>query len=332
MSSSHHHHHHGSCADESADRQRLLFAFVIIFVFMIVEFFGGLLSGSLALMADAGHMATDAGALFLALMAKWLTAKSTDADRFPYGLKRAQVLAGFLNGVGLIVLVAWLFWESAHRMFNPQEISAGLMLTVAVLGLGANIAAFYILHRGNMEDLNMRGAMLHVLADIFGSAAAIISALVIMATGWVTIDVLLTVIVSALILRSAFPLLNDAARVLLQGAPRDFDSEEMIGRLKAKVPAISNIHELQIWMLTPQDPRLVMHIQVDGPSRAQAVLHSVKEILATEYNIHHSTIQVECPDCPDENIFHNDPDRNSSESEETEPAAGHYHKAQEASA
>ncbi len=331
MSSSHHH-HHGSCADESADRPRLLLAFVIIFVFMVVEFFGGLLSGSLALMADAGHMATDAGALFLALMAKWLSAKDTDADRFPYGLKRAQVLAGFLNGIGLIVLVAWLFWESAHRLFNPQEISAGLMMSVAVVGLGANIAAFYILHRGNMQDLNMRGAMLHVVADIFGSAAAIVSALVIMATGWATVDILMTLIVSALILRSAFPLLNEAARVLLQGAPSDFDSDEMKRTLTKEVPHISDIHEVQIWMLTPEEPRLVMHIQVDDPSRAQSVLQDVKTLLAKKYDIHHSTIQVECPNCPDKNIFHDDPDHQETPEQEVKQAAGHFRNTQEVSA
>ncbi|MCI5048478.1 MAG: cation diffusion facilitator family transporter [Aquisalinus sp.] len=331
MSSSHHH-HHGPCADETADRRRLLLAFIIIFVFMVVEFFGGLLSGSLALMADAGHMATDAGALFLALMAKWLSAKDTDADRFPYGLKRAQVLAGFLNGIGLIVLVAWLFWESAHRLFNPQEISAGLMMSVAIVGLGANIAAFYILHRGNMQDLNMRGAMLHVVADIFGSAAAIVSALVIMATGWVTVDILLTLIVSALILRSAFPLLNEAARVLLQGAPSDFDSDEMKRTLTNEVPHISDIHEVQIWMLTPQEPRLVMHIQVDDPSRAQPVLQDVKALLAKQYDIHHSTIQVECPNCPDKNIFHDDPDHHEASEKDSQPATGHFRKTQEVSA
>ena len=306
MSHAHSHQHGHDCAHGVSDGRRLLIAFVIIAVFMVVEIIGGLISGSLALLADAGHMAADAGALLLALVARWLAKREMDTDRFPFGLQRAQVIAGFLNGLGLVILVAWLIWESVTRFFNPQEILAGYMLSVALAGLGANIAAFLVLHQGNMKDLNMRGAMLHVISDIFGSAAAILSAIVIWLTGWVAIDAILTLIVCTLILRSAFPLLNEAARVLLQGAPLDFDSDAISQRLRSEIPEIDDIHEMQVWMLTPEEPRLAMHIQIHGPEKAQKILARVKKILAEEYQIEHSTIQIECPDCPDKNIFHDD--------------------------
>ena len=256
--------------------------------------------------ADAGHMAADALALSLAVMASWLAARKANKDRFPYGFQRAQVLAGFVNGLGLVILVFWLWWEAFQRLMNPHEILAGFMLSVAVVGLAANLAAFWMLHGGDRRDLNMRGALLNVMADIFGSVAAIISAIVIYLTGWLAIDAVLTLIVSLLILRSAFPLLDEAARVLLQAAPKDFKSDEMIVALKRKVTAIRDVHQLQVWLLTPEEPRLAMHIRVDGPDQAQTVLHDVKNFLAEKYNITHSTIQIECPDCPDQSIFHDD--------------------------
>ncbi len=323
MSHAHSHQHDHDCAHGVADRRRLLIAFVIITIFMVVEIFGGLISGSLALLADAGHMAADAGALFLALMAKWFADRKPD-DKFPFGLQRAQVLAGFLNGLGLIILVVWLAWESVKRFMDPSEILAGYMLAVAVAGLAANIVAFWVLHQGNMKDLNMRGAMLHVVGDIFGSAAAIVSAIVIWFTGFVAVDAILTLLVCGLILRSAFPLLNEAARVLLQGAPQDFKSDEMITVLKSKVPGINDIHDLQLWMLTPEEPRLAMHIKVDGPNKAQTVLQGVKLVLADDYQINYSTIQIECPDCPDKNIFHDDPQKEDNDEASVNGVDGHF--------
>ncbi len=303
---SHHHVHGHDCSHGVSDGRRLLIAFLIISGFMVVEIFGGIISGSLALLADAGHMAADSGALLLALVAKWLADKETDADNYPFGLQRAQVLAGLLNGLLLLVLVGWLCYEAFVRIQNPSEILTGYMLVVAVIGLGANLVAFWVLHRGNMNDLNMRGAMLHVMTDIFGSVAAILSAIVIFFTSWYAIDAVLTILVSILIVYSALPLVGQALRVLLQGAPQNFNSEELTNKLLDGVEGISDVHEVQVWMLTPEEPRLAMHLRVQTPEVAQDVLKKVKRILATDYGIEHSTIQIECIDCPDHSIFHHD--------------------------
>ena len=296
-----HDHHHGhGCAHGVKDTRRLLIAFLIIISFMVLEVAGGIISGSLALLADAAHMATDAAALLLALSAKWLADKKPrQSHLFPFGFQRAQVLAGFLNGVGLLVLVAWLIWESIHRIMNPREIMTGLMLAVAIVGLAANCAAFAVLHSGNTKDLNMRGAMLHVMGDIFGSIAAIMSAIIISLTGWVAVDAVLTVLVSALIVRSAMPLLSEASHILLQGAPRNFNPREITARLEA-VDGVRNVHHLQMWMLTPEEPQLAMHVRVDDPAKAQPALEKIKKLLTEEYQITQSTIQVECPGCPDD--------------------------------
>jgi cobalt-zinc-cadmium efflux system protein len=298
-----HHHHHShaghDCHSGVTDRRRLIIAFFVISIFMVVEVIGGIISGSLALLADAGHMATDSVALLLAIVAKWLAEAKTKSNRFPFGFQRAQVLAGFLNGLGLFLLVGWLVWEAIHRMANPTEIMTGTMLVVAVLGLGANIVAFMVLHGGNTDDLNMRGAMLHVLSDIFGSVAAILSAIIIALTGYVLVDALLTLVVCALVLRSAWPLLNEAAYVLLQGAPESLEPEEIKSAMCEAIPDILDVHEIRIWMLTPEEPQLAMHIKVGNPARIQPVLEEAKKILKERFNIEQSTVQVECTECPD---------------------------------
>ena len=274
------------------DARRLAVALVIIGGFMVVEVAGGLISGSLALIADAGHMLTDAVAIALALFAKRLAARPASASH-TFGLGRAQVLAAFVNGLGLFVLIGFLLWESAERFLNPAEIGAPLMLGVAVLGLLANVAAFLVLHGGDTHDVNMRGALLHVIGDMLGSVAAIASALVIMTTGWLYADPMCTVIVCALIARSAWTLTRDTAHVLLQGAPGSFDADEMRETLLAAAPHATDIHDFRLWMLTPQERELTMHVTVADPARAQATMMTIKRVLAERYGIHHSTVQVD---------------------------------------
>ena len=274
------------------DARRLGIALAVIFGFMIVEVIGGLLSGSLALIADAGHMATDAIALALALGAKWLAAKPA-SPALPFGYKRAQVLAAFVNGLGLFVLIGFLVIESVHRLREPSSIGAGLMLTVAVLGLAANVVAFVVLHGGDRHDVNMRGAILHVIGDILGSVAAIVSAVVILATGWVYADPIVTLIVCALIARSALALVRETGHVLLQGAPEAVDTEEMRETLLAAAPAATNIHDFRLWMITPRERELTLHVTVRDPAAAQATLAQLKRTLRERYGIVHSTIQID---------------------------------------
>ncbi|GGD00196.1 cation diffusion facilitator family transporter [Aquisalinus flavus] len=299
----HHHHHH---VPEGSDGSRLAIAFGVIFVFMIVEIVGGIISGSLALLADAGHMATDAGALLLALSARWLAARTARSSVFPFGLRRAQVLAGFINALALIALTIWLLWEAIQRFIDPQPILSGTMLLVAVAGLIANIVAFAVLHGGSHMDINMRGALLHVVGDIFGSVAAILSALIIGWTGFVRIDAILTLAVSVLIIRVAWPLLSEASHILLQGAPSNIDPDEIADTLTRRVDGVTGVHQLKVWMLTPEEPQLAMHLGVTSPAAAQDALTEVKRLLKELYGIEHSTIQVECEECPDRMLLDDD--------------------------
>ncbi|MBB4657613.1 cation diffusion facilitator family transporter [Parvularcula dongshanensis] len=290
---SHDGHDHADGHDHGlTDASRLRVALLVIAGFMVVEVVGGLLSGSLALIADAGHMATDAIALALALGAKWLAQKPVTPS-FPFGLKRAQVLAAFVNGLGLFVLIGFLLWESVKRLAEPPEIGSTLMLVVAVLGLLANIIAFFVLHGGDRHDVNMRGAILHVIGDILGSVAAIVSAVVIATTGWLYADPLVTLLVSALIARSAWQLTRETAHVLLQGAPETVDTTEMRAVLLDAAPDATDIHDFRLWMLTPAERELSMHVTVRDPACANATLMTLKKVLSERYGITHSTIQMD---------------------------------------
>ena len=274
------------------DAGRLRVALIVIVGFMILEVAGGVLSGSLALLADAGHMATDAIALGLALGAKWLAGKPA-SPTLPFGYKRAQVLAAFVNGLFLFVLIGLLMVESFERLRSPQEIGVGLMFAVAVAGLGANVAAFLILHGGDRGDVNMRGALLHVIGDILGSVAAIISAVVIWTTGWLYADPIVTLIVCALIARSALRLVRETGHVLLQGSPEAIDTVEMRRTLLAAAPDATDIHDFRLWMLTPRERELTLHVTVGDPACAQRTLATLKRVLRERYGITHSTIQID---------------------------------------
>lgn len=278
---------------------RLLAAFAVIFVFMIVEVVGGLLSGSLALLADATHMLTDAAALALAASAQFLAGRPADA-RLHFGYRRAQVLAAFVNGVLLAILLFWIVFEAVRRLMAPEPVDAPLMLWVAVAGFGANVLAFFILHRPGERNLNMRGAMLHVISDLLGSVAAIIAALVIMGTGWLAVDPLLSIAVAVLIGVSALRLVRETGFILLEGAPPDIDVKELASGLVSSTPQIKGVHSVQISQITPEQPRLTLHACVADARDAAAALAAAKTYLEERYNIRQSTIQIEIGEqCPD---------------------------------
>ncbi len=290
--------HHQS--KENNNTRRLLWAFGVIVVFMVVEIIGGILSGSLALLADATHMLTDGLALALAASAQLLAVRPAD-NKLHFGYRRTQVLSAFVNGIFMAVLLAWIVYEAIRRSLNPIEIDAPLMLGVAIIGLAANVVAFFILHSPGERDLNMRGALLHVIGDLMGSVAAIIAAIVIWTTGWMQIDPLLSLLVACLIGVSAYRLVRESGFILLEGAPSDIDIVELADGLKGSTPLICNVHHVQISQITPDQPRLTLHACVDNASDAAAALAAAKEYLDQKYDIHHSTIQVEVRgDCPDE--------------------------------
>ena len=279
--------------------KRVQIALVLTGTFMVVEVIGGILSGSLALLADAGHMLTDTMALALSAVAFHVSSRPADSKR-SYGYHRFQILAAFVNGLSLLVIVGWILIEAVRRLISPPEVMGTTMLIVASAGLLVNIVAFIVLHGGDRENLNIRGAALHVAGDILGSVAAIAAAIVIVFTAWMPIDPILSVVVALLILRSAWHLVRRSANILLEGAPEWLDQERMQNRLVERIPAIDSVHHVHVWGLTPQHLMLTMHVALkDSPPDATAVVRRVKGILREDFGINHSTIEIETEDCAD---------------------------------
>ena len=292
----HDHHARGSVSDDNA--RRVFWAMWLTGGFMVVEIIGGLLAGSLALLADAGHMLTDTAALALAWAAFRMAHKPADQQR-SYGYHRFQVLAAFTNGVVLIAIVAWIVLEAVQRLREPVEVLGGLMMTVAVLGLLVNVAAFVLLHGGDRGNLNIRGATLHVLGDLLGSLAAIVAAIVILATGWMPIDPILSVLVALLILRSAWLLLRQSAHVLLEGTPVEIDVPRLKADLVASVPEVDDVHHVHVWSLTSGKLVMTMHAQVHEDADRQHVLRSILDISKRRFGVSHVTVQIEHGQCAD---------------------------------
>jgi cobalt-zinc-cadmium efflux system protein len=264
--------------------------------FMLAEVVGGVIAGSLALIADAGHMLTDAASLALAWAAFRVGRWPQDARR-TYGYHRFQVLAAFVNGLALVAIVGWIALEAVRRLFAPVEILGGLMLAVAALGLLVNLAAFAILRRGDRDNLNLQGAALHVLADLLGSVAAVVAALVILWTGWTPIDPLLSLLVAALIFHSAWRLLRRSAHILLEGAPDWLDDAELREAVTTALPTIRDIHHVHAWMLTMERPLITLHAEVSPEADHEAVLSAIQEVLRERFGIEHATIQIETARC-----------------------------------
>ena len=291
-------HAHVSHANE-ANLRRVMIALVLTGAFMIVEVVGGIISGSLALLADAGHMLTDTMALALAAVA-FHVSKRPAGGTLTYGYQRFQILAAFVNGLSLLLIVGWILYEAVERFLAPRDVLGETMLLVAAAGLVVNIISFIVLHTGDKENLNIRGAALHVAGDLLGSVAAIVAAIVIIYTGWTPIDPLLSVAVAFLILRSAWALVKRSAHVLLEGAPEWLDVADMQARIVENVPGVHEIHHVHVWGLTPQQLMLTMHVTLADDEESQsAVLRSVKDYLKNEYGIGHSTIEVDVDGCAD---------------------------------
>ena len=279
--------------------KRVQIALVLTGAFMIVEVIGGILSGSLALLADAGHMLTDTMALALAAFAFRVSSRPADSRR-SYGYQRFQILAAFVNGLSLLLIVGWILFEAVRRLMDPPEVMGPMMLAVAGVGLLVNIFAFIVLHGGDKENLNIRGAVLHVVGDLLGSIAAIAAAIVIIYTAWMPIDPILSVLVALLILRSAWHLVKRSAHILLEGAPEWLDENRMQSRLIERVPAIDSIHHVHVWGLTQQHLMLTMHVALEGnPPDPTAVVRRIKGVLREDFGIKHSTIEIETDDCAD---------------------------------
>ena len=283
---------HSHAPTVSASNERVVFiGFLLTGGFMFAEIIAGVLSGSLALIADAGHMLTDAAALLLAWAAFRFGRRTSDSQR-TFGYMRLEVVAGLINAVALFALVGWIIYEAIRRFMTPHEVLAGPMFIVAVLGLVINVVVFLVLSRGDKEHVNIRGAMVHVLGDLLGSVAAIAAAVTIWLTGWMPIDPILSVLVSLLVLRSAWQLFRNSLHILMEGTPRNVVVEDLSKALVAKVPGVSEVRHVHVWSITSGKPVATLEIVLAQGADAPSVTQAVKAALLADYGIAHSTIEI----------------------------------------
>ncbi len=284
----HSHSHLPSGAD--AER-RIRLVLIITFAFMALEAAGGFISGSLALIADAGHMFTDVAALLLALAAIRLGRRSGDAKR-TFGYRRFEVLAAFTNGILLILLTIWIVVEAVIRFFEPITILSDTMLLVALAGLAANGVSLYLLSRGDKGSLNMRAALLHVLGDALGSIGAVGAALVIRFTDWTPIDPILSLVLSVVILKSAWSITRQAAHILLEGTPENLERDKVLASVKA-MPEVVDAHHLHLWSLSNDALVATLHIVPAEAIEPEDAILAVRARLKSEFDIGHSTVEIE---------------------------------------
>ena len=290
------HAHSPTPAGENSNANRLLWAFIVTAGFMIIEAIGGVISGSLALLADAGHMLTDSAALLFALLAVRFASRPPNS-RHTFGWLRLTTLAAFVNAIALLFIIILIVWEAVQRFYHPQPVAGVTMMTIAVAGLLANILAFWILHRGSEEkNLNVRAAALHVMGDLLGSVGAIIAAVVIMTTGWTPIDPILSVLVSCLVLRSAWSLLKESMNELLEGAPQSVDVAALKRNMRRSLPEVRDVHHVHVW-LVGEKPLMTLHVQVVPPHDHDALLDRIHHFLEEHYQIDHATVQMEYQPC-----------------------------------
>lgn len=295
----HNHDHTFGHAHGVTDQRRIALAFFIIFAFMIVEIIGGVWSGSLALLADAGHMVSDSAALGFSWLALHIGKRPANA-KLTFGYKRLEILAAFVNGCALFVVAGWILFEAIVRFAHPVTILSGPMLWVAVAGLASNIAAFFVLNGGNQENLNMRSAWLHVLGDLLGSVAAIIAALVIRYSGWTPIDPLLSVLVALLILKSAWQIVKATTHILLEGTPPNINLDEIKTDLEQNVAGVTDVHHIHAWAMTAEQLMVTLHAVAAPDADPAAIVSKIQQRLADKFNVDHVTVQMETADCIDQ--------------------------------
>ena len=271
-------------------RRRLTVAFVITFAVMVVELVGGWFAGSLALLADAGHMLADAAALAIALFAAWIAQRPATPQR-SFGFMRIEILAALVNGAVLIVIAIGIGVEAWRRLHAPPAVNGGLLLGVAGVGFVANLAAVAILHRGHEHSLNQRGAYLHVLGDLLGSVGALIAGIAVLTAGWTIADPLISVLIAALVLVSAWRLVKESTDVLLEATPRHIALSDVHERI-ASVPGVDSVHDLHLWTVTSGMVAMSGHLVVKNPTDNQPVLEEVQDRMRA-LGIAHVTVQVE---------------------------------------
>ena len=282
-----HAHDHGRVES----RRALATALALTASYTVVEVVGGVLAGSLALLADAVHMLSDNIALAVALGAAWLAAKPASSER-TFGYRRAEVLAALANGVMLVALAIWIFVEAVMRLRVPGDPLGGWMLAIALVGMAVNVGAGLILSRARRHSLNVEAAFRHVFADLLGSVGVAVAAVVILATGWVEADPLVSMLIGVLILASAWSILRDSTEILLESAPRGIDADAL-GRRLASTPGVVEVHDLHVWTITSGFPALSAHVLVRPGDDCHGRRRELETLLHDEFGIDHTTLQVD---------------------------------------
>ncbi|TQR09251.1 cation diffusion facilitator family transporter [Psychrobacillus soli] len=299
----HHHHHHGhdhhghshDHFEESREgnKKGLLIALLITAGIMFLEFFGGLFTNSLALLSDSGHMLSDASALLLSLVAIWFSSRPPSSVR-TFGGYRFEILAALFNGVTLFVIAGFIIWEAFGRLLEPQAVASGTMMLIAAIGLLANLlSAWALIRKGDVKNnVNLRGAYLHVLGDALGSIGAIVAGILMLLFDWFVADPIISVLVALLILRSAWGLIKHSVHILMEGTPISIDQTEVKAELE-KIEGVLNIHDLHIWTITSGLDSLSCHIVINDEKNSQYILQQAINKLKETFHIEHATIQVE---------------------------------------
>jgi len=285
-----HDHDHGH---RSASRRSLSISLALITVYMVVEVVGGLVSGSLALLADAGHMLTDAAAIGLALLAIWISGRPASIEQ-TFGFPRTEILAALLNALSLWFIAALIFFEASRRFGDSIDVDGGLMLVVGAVGLGVNVAAAWVLHRSAGYSLNVEGAFLHVIADLLGSVAVVAAGVMVLAFGWDIADPIFGIVIGILILASSMRLLWKVVHVLMEGTPAHLDLHLLCHRLE-ELEGVTGIHDIHAWSITTGYDALSAHVTADVAvmDDPNPVLQRLREIASSEFGIAHVTIQLE---------------------------------------
>ena len=288
---------HGHASHTHADtstadgRRRVAISFVLIASFMFVEVAGGVISGSLALLADAAHMLTDAASLALAWIGYKLAARPADETR-TYGFARVRVLAAFTNGLALIALAAWILIEGVQRLQSPQPVMGPLLLGIAVIGLVVNLICFAVLHGGDREDLNLRGALWHVAGDLLGSLAAIIAAIIIIKTGWMPIDPILSMLVAILVLVAGVRITKQSGHILIQGAPDTLTPEKVRAVLGPELNEVASIDDIHIWSLSEKDTVITLKISANRSQSTEQLRARIRSKLTQSFAFSQLTVEI----------------------------------------
>lgn len=277
----------------------MLWAAIVTGSFMICEVIGGVISGSLALLADAGHMLTDFASLMMAWFAFVMGHRPASSKR-TFGFERLQILVAFVNGLALVFIVILIVKEAIERFMTPVDIQAPLMMVIAAMGLVINIIAFFILHGAQQDNLNVKGAVIHVMGDLLGSVAALIGGIIIYYKGWLIVDPILSCLIALILLRSAWFVIKQSSHILLENVPAHLDLEAIREKCLQAFDAVEDIHHMHAWAIKQDRPIVTMHVKLSKRISPEEITCQIKHFLFEEYGIDHTTIEVEYELCADD--------------------------------